>query len=184
LKFTPQKIADLIIIEPKVHNDGRGYFMETFRHDLLEEFLDRRINFVQDSESKSTKGVLRGLHFQLPPYSQSKLVRVVEGGVLDVAVDVRRASPTFGQYLAVELTAENKLQLFVPHGFAHGFVVLSDKAIFSYKVDNYYSPDHERGIAFDDRSLAIHWQLPLEQLHVSVKDNSHPSLHNAIDLFE
>ena len=184
MKFTPQKITDVILIEPKVHNDGRGYFMETFRYDLLEEVLDRKINFVQDSESRSTKGVLRGLHFQLPPYSQSKLVRVVEGSVLDVAVDVRRASPTFGQYVAVELTAENKHQLFVPHGFAHGFVVLSDSAIFSYKVDNYYSPEHERGIAFDDRSLAIPWQLSSEQLQVSVKDKNHPTLLNSIDLFE
>jgi len=184
LKFTPQKITDVILIEPKVHNDGRGYFVETFRYDLLEEVLDRKINFVQDSESRSTKGVLRGLHFQLPPYSQSKLVRVVEGSVLDVAVDVRRASPTFGQYVAVELTGENKHQLFVPHGFAHGFVVLSDSAIFSYKVDNYYSPEHERGIAFDDRSLAIPWQLPSEQLQVSVKDKNNPTLLNSIDLFE
>ena len=184
MKFNPQKITDVILIEPKVHNDGRGYFVETFRYDLLEEVLDRKINFVQDSESRSTKGVLRGLHFQLPPYSQSKLVRVVEGRVLDVAVDVRRASPTFGQYVAVELTAENKHQLFVPHGFAHGFVVLSDSAIFSYKVDNYYSPEHERGIAFDDRSLAIPWQLPSEQLQVSVKDKNHPTLLNSIDLFE
>ena len=184
MKFTPQKITDVILIEPKVHNDGRGYFVETFRYDLLEEVLDRKINFVQDSESRSTKGVLRGLHFQLPPYSQSKLVRVVEGSVLDVAVDVRRASPTFGQYVAVELTAENKHQLFVPHGFAHGFVVLSDSAIFSYKVDNYYSPEHERGIAFDDRSLAIPWQLPSEQLQVSVKDKNNPTLLNSIDLFE
>ena len=184
MKFTPQKITDVILIEPKVHNDGRGYFVETFRYDLLEEVLDRKINFVQDSESRSTKGVLRGLHFQLPPYSQSKLVRVVEGSVLDVAVDVRRASPTFGQYVAVELTGENKHQLFVPHGFAHGFVVLSDSAIFSYKVDNYYSPEHERGIAFDDRSLAIPWQLPSEQLQVSVKDKNNPTLLNSIDLFE
>jgi len=184
LKFTPQSIADVILIEPTVHGDDRGYFMETFRQDLFEEVLGCQVNFVQDNESKSTKGVLRGLHYQLPPYAQAKLVRVIEGSVLDVAVDVRKSSPTFGQHVAVELTAENKHQLFVPHGFAHGFVVLSDSAVFAYKVDNYYAPEHDRGIVFDDARLRIDWQLPIEVLQLSDKDKLHPVLSDALDLFE
>ena len=139
MKFIPQSIADVILIEPTMHGDDRGYFIETFRQDLLEEAIGYQVNFVQDNESKSTKGVLRGLHYQLPPYTQAKLVRVIEGNVLDVAVDIRKSSPTFGQHVAVELTAESKHQLFIPHGFAHGFVTLSKTAIFSYKVDNYYA---------------------------------------------
>ncbi len=184
MKFTPQSIADVILIEPTVHGDDRGYFMETFRQDLFEEVLGCQVNFVQDNESKSTKGVLRGLHYQLPPYAQAKLVRVIEGSVLDVAVDVRKSSPTFGQHVAVELTAENKHQLFVPHGFAHGFVVLSDSAVFAYKVDNYYAPEHDRGIVFDDARLRIDWQLPIEVLQLSDKDKLHPVLSDALDLFE
>ena len=162
MKFTPQSIAGVILIEPAVHGDDRGYFVETFRQDLFEEALGYQVNFVQDNESKSTKGVLRGLHYQLPPYAQAKLVRVIEGSVLDVVVDIRKSSPTFGQHVAVELTASNKHQLFVPHGFAHGFVVLSDSATFAYKVDNYYAPEHDRGVAFDDTKLKIDWQLPIE----------------------
>jgi dTDP-4-dehydrorhamnose 3,5-epimerase len=184
LKFTPQSIPDVVLIEPTVHGDSRGYFVETFRQDLFEEAVGYKINFVQDNESKSTKGVLRGLHYQLPPYAQAKLVRVIEGRVLDVAVDIRKSSPTFGQYVAVELTAENKHQLFVPHGFAHGFIVLSDSATFAYKVDNYYAPEHDRGIAFNDKDLAIDWQLTLEELQLSDKDKLHPVLENAKDLFE
>jgi len=184
LKFIPQSIPDAILIEPIVHGDDRGYFVETFRQDLLEEVLSYQVNFVQDNESKSTKGVLRGLHYQLPPYTQAKLVRVIEGSVLDVAVDIRKSSSTFGQHVAVELTAKNKHQLFVPHGFAHGFVVLSDNATFAYKVDNYYAPEHDRGIAFDDQDLAIDWQLPPEILQLSDKDKAHSTLANAKDLFE
>jgi dTDP-4-dehydrorhamnose 3,5-epimerase len=184
LKFTPQSIADVILIEPTVHGDDRGYFVETFRQDLFEEALGYQVNFVQDNESKSTKGVLRGLHYQLPPYAQAKLVRVIEGSVLDVAVDIRKSSPTFGQHVAVELTAANKRQLFVPHGFAHGFVVLSDSATFAYKVDNYYAPEHDRGIVFDDAKLGIDWQLPIEVLHFSDRDKTHPLLSTALDLFE
>ena len=184
MKFTPQSIPDVVLIEPTVHGDNRGYFIETFRQDLFEETVGYQINFIQDNESKSTKGVLRGLHYQLPPYTQAKLVRVIEGSVLDVAVDIRKASPTFGQYVAVELTAENKHQLLVPHGFAHGFVVLSDSAIFAYKVDNYYAPEYDRGIAFDDDQLKIDWQLSAEELQLSDKDKTHPSLANAKDLFE
>ena len=183
MKFTPQTIPDVILIEPSIHGDNRGYFMETFRQDLFEEATGYKVNFIQDNESKSTKGVLRGLHYQLPPYTQAKLVRVIKGSVLDIAVDIRRSSPTFGQYVAVKLTEENKYQLFVPHGFAHGFVVLSDSATFTYKVDNYYAPKHDRGIAFNDKDLAIDWQLPSEVLQLSDKDKTHPSLANAKDLF-
>ena len=184
MKFTSQSIEDVILIEPTVHGDNRGHFVETFRRDLFEEALGYKVNFIQDNESKSTKGVLRGLHYQLPPYAQAKLVRVIEGSVLDVAVDIRKSSPTFGQHVSVELTAQNKHQLFVPHGFAHGFVVLSDSATFAYKVDNYYAPQHDRGIAFNDSDLAINWQLPLEILQLSDKDKIHSSLANAKDLFE
>jgi dTDP-4-dehydrorhamnose 3,5-epimerase len=184
LKFTSQSIPDVVLIEPAVHGDNRGYFVETFRQDLFEEAIGYQVNFIQDNESKSTKGVLRGLHYQLSPYAQAKLVRVIKGSVLDVAVDIRKSSPTFGQYVAVELTAENKHQLFVPHGFAHGFVVLSGSATFAYKVDNYYAPEHDRGIAFNDKCLAIDWQLPPEVLQLSDKDRAQPTLANAKDLFE
>ena len=184
MKFTPQSIPDVILIEPTAHGDDRGYFVETFRQDLFDKATGYKVNFIQDNESKSTKGVLRGLHYQLPPYTQAKLVRVIEGSVLDVAVDIRKSSPTFGQHVAVELTANNKHQLFVPHGFAHGFVVLSDSSTFAYKADNYYTPEYDRGIAFDDSELAIDWQLLAEELQLSDKDKSHPSLANARDLFE
>jgi len=184
LKFTPQSIPEVILIKPTVHDDDRGYFVETFRQDMFEEATGYQVNFVQDNESKSTKGVLRGLHYQLPPYTQAKLVRVIKGSVLDVAVDIRKSSPTFGQHVAVELTSDNKHQLFIPHGFAHGFVVLSDSATFAYKVDNYYAPEHDRGIAFDDKDLAIDWHLSLDKLQLSDKDKNQPTLINAKDLFE
>ena len=184
MKFTPQSIADVILIELTRHGDERGYFIETFRQDLFEEAIGYKVNFVQDNESKSLKGVLRGLHYQLPPYAQAKLVKVIEGNVLDVAVDIRKSSPTFGQHVSAELTAQNKHQLFVPHGFAHGFVVLSESATFAYKVDNYFAPEHDRGIAFDDDQLKIDWQLLAKDLQFSDKDKTHPSLANAKDLFE
>lgn len=184
MKFTPQSIPEVILIEPTVHGDDRGYFVETFRQDLFEETLGYKVNFIQDNESKSTKGVLRGLHYQLPPYTQAKLVRVIEGSVLDVAVDIRKSSPTFGQHVSVELTGENKHQLFIPHGFSHGFVVLSDSATFAYKVDNYYAPEHDRGIAFDDAKLDIDWRLSAQELQLSNKDKIHPNLSNATELFE
>ena len=184
MKFTPQSIPEVVLIEPAIHSDNRGYFVETFRQDVFEEELGFQVSFIQDNESKSTKGVLRGLHYQLPPYTQAKLARVIKGSVLDVAVDIRKSSPTFGQHVSVELTEENKHQLFVPHGFAHGFVVLSDSATFAYKVDNYYAPEHDRGIAFDDVKLGIDWRLALEKLQLSDKDKVHPNLCNAIDLFE
>ena len=184
MKFIPQAISDVILFEPTVHDDSRGYFVETFRQDLFEEAVGYQVNFIQDNESKSTRGVLRGLHYQLQPFTQAKLIRAIEGSVLDIVVDIRKSSSTFGQYVAVELTGENKHQLFVPHGFAHGFVVLSNSVTFAYKVDNYYAPKHERGIAFDDKDLAIDWQLPLEILQLSKKDKTHPTLANAKDLFE
>jgi len=174
MRFIKQSIPDIIVVEPQVHGDERGYFVETFRHDLFEEAVGYAVDFVQDNESKSSKGVLRGLHFQLAPHAQSKLVRVIEGSVLDVAVDIRMGSPTFGQHVAVELTGENKRQVFVPRGFAHGFVVLSDTATFAYKVDNYYSPECDRGMAFDDPQLNIDWRLPSEQLMLSGKDTKQP----------
>jgi len=172
-------IADVIIIEPKVHGDDRGYFVETYRQDILERFVGHSVDFIQDNESKSDRGVLRGLHYQTGDSAQSKLVRAISGRVLDVAVDIRRGSPTFAQHVAIELSAENKRQVFVPKGFAHGFVVLEDNTIFSYKVDNYYSPAEDRGIAFDDPSLAINWQLPTSQLLLSAKDQQQPLLADA-----
>ena len=184
MKFIPQSIEEVVLLKPTSYGDDRGYFVETFRQDLLEKAIGYKVNFVQDNESKSIKGVLRGLHYQLPPYTQAKLVRVIEGSVLDVAVDIRKSSPTFGQHVSLELTAQNKHQLFVPHGFAHGFVVLSDSATFTYKVDNYYAPEHDRGIAFDDEQLKINWQLSAEELQLSDKDRAHPSLAKAKYLFE
>lgn len=183
MKFTRAAIPDVVIIEPQVHGDERGYFMETFRADKLEAFLGYKINFIQDNESKSSRGVLRGLHYQLHPAAQTKLVRVIQGRVLDVAVDIREGSPTFGQHVAVELSAENKKQLLVPRGFAHGFVVLEDDTIFAYKVDNYYSPENDRGVAFDDASLNIDWILPHDELKLSAKDTKQPLLKDTNDLF-
>ena len=184
MTFTRTAIPDVVIIEPKVHGDSRGYFVETFRQDKLEEFLGYQINFCQDNESKSSKGVLRGLHYQLPPHAQTKLVRVISGRVLDVAVDIRKNSPTFGQHVAVELSGENKKQLLIPRGFAHGFVVLEDDTIFAYKVDNYYSPECDRGIAFDDKNLNIDWILNHNELNLSAKDTKQPKLNETNDLFE
>ncbi len=181
MQFIRTAIPDVIIIEPTVHGDSRGYFVETFRQDKLEEFLGYQINFCQDNESKSSKGVLRGLHYQLPPFAQTKLVRVISGRVLDVAVDIRKNSPTFGQYVAVELSGENKKQLLVPRGFAHGFVVLEDNTIFAYKVDNYYSPQCDRGIAFDDANLNIDWILNKDELNLSAKDKTQPKLFDIKD---
>ena len=179
MKFIRTKIPDVVMIEPVVHGDERGYFVETFRQDKLEDFLGFKVGFCQDNESKSSKGVLRGLHYQLPPFSQTKLVRVITGRVLDVAVDIRKGSPTFGQHVSVELTGKNKRQLFVPRGFAHGFVVLSDEATFAYKVDNYYAPQCDRGIAFDDSQIDIVWQMDKEMLQLSDKDTKQPLLKDA-----
>jgi len=184
MKFTRTEIPDVVIIEPKVHGDERGYFVETFRADKLEEFLGYKINFCQDNESKSSRGVLRGLHYQLHPATQTKLVRVIQGKVLDVAVDIRKGSSTFGKHVSVELTAENKKQLLVPRGFAHGFVVLENDTVFAYKVDNYYSPENDRGIAFNDESLGIDWKIPKEELLLSDKDTKQPKLSETDDIFD
>ena len=184
MNFIRTQIPDVVIIEPTVHGDSRGYFVETFRQDKLEEFLGYKINFCQDNESKSSKGVLRGLHYQLHPAAQTKLVRVIQGRVLDVAVDIRKNSPTFGQHVAVELSAENKKQMLVPRGFAHGFIVLEDDTVFAYKVDNYYSPENDRGIAFNDPSLNINWILNHDELNLSDKDTKQPLLKDTNDIFE
>lgn len=184
MQFIRTAIPDVIIIEPQVHGDDRGYFVETFRQDKLEEFIGYKINFCQDNESKSSRGVLRGLHYQLAPAAQTKLVRVIQGRVLDVAVDIRKGSPTFGKHIAVELSAANKKQLLVPRGFAHGFVVLEDDTIFAYKVDNYYSPESDRGILFSDDALGIDWQVALSELNLSAKDKVQPKLADTNDIFE
>jgi len=179
MKFIKTEIPEVIIIEPKVFSDERGYFFESFRQDKLEEFLGYKINFCQDNESKSKRGVLRGLHYQLPPFAQTKLVRVIKGNVLDIAVDIRKGSPTFGKYVSVELTEDNKKQLFIPRGFAHGFLVLSEEAIFSYKVDNYYASEHDRSIRFDDSDINIDWNFPQKDILISDKDKNAPYLKEA-----
>lgn len=176
MNFIRTNLPEVVLCEPSVIGDDRGYFSETYRKDLFEEFLGYSVEFCQDNESKSSFGVLRGLHYQLPPFAQSKLVRVIEGEVLDVAVDIRKGSPTFGKSVAVKLSGQNKKQLFIPRGFAHGFLVLSDFAIFSYKVDNFYSPAHDRGLAFDAKELEIDWILPSTKLLLSQKDTKHPGL--------
>lgn len=179
MTFTRTAISDVIICEPIVHGDERGYFVETFRQDKLEYFLGYKINFLQDNESKSSYGVLRGLHYQLEPFSQTKLIRVIQGCILDVAVDIRKNSPTFGLHVSVQLSSEDKKQMFVPKGFAHGFIVLSDEATVAYKVDNYYAPQCDRGIAYNDPSLQIDWFVPQNQHKISTKDTKHPSFNQA-----
>ena len=176
-------IPGLVIIEPKVFGDNRGYFFESFSE---REFCEKvcQVNFVQDNESKSCYGVVRGLHFQKPPYTQSKLVRVVKGAVLDVAVDIRKGSPTFGQHVAVEITEDNHRQLFIPRGFAHGFAVLTDEVIFQYKCDNFYAPQSEGAIAWDDPDLGIDWRIPADRVILSAKDMAHPRLKDAGWLFD
>ena len=182
--YTETELSGVWIIEPKIFADTRGYFMETFKAREFEERVGK-VNFMQDNESCSSRGVLRGLHYQLEPYAQSKLVRVISGSVLDVAVDIRKGSPTFGKYLAVELTGENKRQLFIPKGFAHGFYVMSDMAVFTYKVDNPYTPTHERGIRFDDPVIGVNWQImPDDTVNTSEKDRTAPLLNDAEKNFE
>lgn len=165
-------IEGLVIIEPKVFKDARGYFFESFSQREFEEKV-RKVNFVQDNESMSSYGVMRGLHFQRPPYTQSKLVRCVKGSVLDVAVDIRKGSPTYGKHVAVLLTEDNHRQFFVPRGFAHGFAVLSETAVFQYKCDNFYAPQADGGINIKDESLGIDWQIPVENAVLSEKDLKH-----------
>ncbi len=176
-------IPDVVIVEPDVFGDVRGYFFESYSQRRFDEAI-RPVRFVQDNESKSRYGVLRGLHFQKGEYAQSKLVRVVAGRVLDVAVDIRRGSPTFGKYVAVELTAENRRQLFIPRGFAHGFSVLSEEAVFQYKCDNPYAPQAEGAVAWDDPDIGIDWRLPAEAILLSAKDAANPRLRDAADLFD
>jgi dTDP-4-dehydrorhamnose 3,5-epimerase len=168
-------IVGVVIIEPRVFTDDRGYFFESFSQREFDEKV-RPIRFVQDNESMSTRGVMRGLHFQRPPYAQSKLVRCVRGAVLDVAVDIRKGSPTYGQHVAVELSAENHRQLFIPRGFAHGFAVLTDQAVFQYKCDNLYAPQADGGIQLMDKSLAIDWIVEPDSVILSEKDKKHPML--------
>ena len=168
-------IDGVLVIEPKVFEDARGYFFESFSQREFEQKV-RKINFVQDNESKSVYGVMRGLHFQAPPFAQSKLVRCVRGRVLDVAVDIRRGSLTYGQHVAVELTEDNHRQFFIPRGFAHGFSVLSETAVFQYKCDNFYHPEADGGISILDSSLGIDWRIPTEHAILSDKDTKHPLL--------
>ncbi len=171
-------IPEVKIVEPEVFGDDRGYFFESW-NEARYAAAGIDCNWVQDNESKSRRGVLRGLHYQLPPYTQAKLVRVISGRVLDVAVDIRKGSETFGKYVAVELSGENKRQLFVPRGFAHGFAVLSDEVVFAYKCDNTYMPSHERGIAFDDPVLGIDWQISPQECLLSAKDMANPPFEQA-----
>ena len=176
-------IPGVVVIEPKVFGDARGYFLESWSQRDFDAQV-RPVKFVQDNESKSSYGVLRGLHFQKGKDAQSKLVRVIKGRVLDVAVDIRRGSPTFGKHVMVELTGENHRQFFIPRGFAHGFVVLSEEAVFQYKCDNLYAPQAEGAIAWDDPDLGIDWQVPADKVLLSAKDQCHPRLKDATEIFD
>ena len=182
MNFTRLEIPEVILCEPKILFDERGYFSETFRHDKLEEFLGYSVDFCQENESKSSYGVLRGLHYQTNPYAQTKLVRVLQGAVLDVSLDLRKDSPTFGKHIAIELSEKNKSQILIPKGFAHGFIVLSKEAVLAYKVDNYYHQASERGIAYDDKNLAIDWRLHPKDIKVSAKD-ANQTLFEEADFF-
>lgn len=175
-------IEGLVIIEPRLFRDARGYFFESFSE---REFAEKvaPVKFVQDNESRSSYGVLRGLHFQKPPYAQAKLVRVVKGRVLDVAVDLRKGAPTYGKYVAVELSEDNHLQFFLPRGFAHGFCVLSDEVVFQYKCDNYYAPQSEGAVIWNDPDLGIDWRIPQEDVVLSDKDRCHPAFKELDDVF-
>lgn len=177
------EIPGVVIIRPRIFEDNRGYFFESWSERDFNEKV-RPVHFVQDNESCSSYGVLRGLHFQKGAAAQSKLVRVLQGTVLDVAVDIRRGSPTFGRHVAVELSGENHLQFFIPRGFAHGFSVLSDKVVFQYKCDNFYAPQSEGAIAWDDPDLGIDWRIPADKAVLSAKDSAHPRLRDAEDLFD
>lgn len=183
MKVIPTSIPDVLIIEPQVYKDDRGYFFEVFSQREFDEKV-APIRFVQDNESCSTYGVVRGLHFQMGDAAQSKLVRVIEGEVIDVAVDIRRGSPTFGRYVAVEITGENNRQLFIPRGFAHGFAVKSPKAVFAYKCDNFYAPESEAGIAWNDPQVAVEWGIPEGDIILSPKDMLLPHLSEITTLFD
>jgi dTDP-4-dehydrorhamnose 3,5-epimerase len=179
MKFTETKLKDCYVIDPKIITDERGYFMESFNEKTFQEGIQQSVRFVQDNQSFSSKGVLRGLHYQVGEHAQAKLVRVIHGEVLDVAVDIRPDSLTFGQYEAVLLSAENQRQFFVPRGFAHGFLVLSETATFFYKCDNFYNKEAEGGILFNDPTIDIHWDFPMDHLLISEKDQHLPTLQNA-----
>lgn len=181
MKVVKTDIEGVVIIEPRVFGDERGYFFESFSQREFERQVGKVV-FVQDNESRSVHGVLRGLHYQLPPYTQSKLVRAVSGMILDVVVDIRTGSPTYGKHLAIELSGENKRQLFIPKGFAHGFVVLSKEVVFQYKCDNFYAPEYEAGICYDDPDLRIDWRLPADVMILSEKDKNRPYFKDVKDM--
>lgn len=183
MEIVKTAIEGLLVIKPRVFEDARGYFFESFSQREFEEKVGK-VTFVQDNESMSSYGVMRGLHFQRPPYTQSKLVRCVKGTVLDVAVDIRKGSPTYGQHVAVELSDQNHLQFFIPHGFAHGFSVLSETAVFQYKCDNFYAPQADDGISILDQSLGIDWRIPVERAILSEKDTKHLLLKDFDSPFE
>ncbi len=183
MKLIGTPLGGVFIIEPDVYKDERGYFLETYRKSFFAELLKGSYGFLQDNESLSSKGVLRGIHYQLPPFAQAKLVRVVCGAVFDVAVDLRKSSPNFGKWFGLELSSENKRQLFIPRGFGHGFVALKDGTVVAYKVDNYYNKDSDRGVRFDDKDINIDWPFDVNELIISEKDKSLPLLSNA-DVFE
>lgn len=183
MEIIKTKLDGVVIIEPKIFRDSRGYFFESFSQREFEEKVCK-VNFVQDNESMSSYGVMRGLHFQRPPFTQAKLVRCVRGAVLDVAVDIRKDSPTYGQHVAVELTEDNHCQMFIPHGFAHGFSVLSETAVFQYKCDQFYHPESDAGISILDKSLGIDWRIPADKAILSDKDTRHPLFKDFVTPFE
>lgn len=183
MEIIKTKLDGVVIIEPKIFRDSRGYFFESFSQREFEEKVCK-INFVQDNESMSSYGVMRGLHFQRPPFTQAKIVRCVKGAVLDVAVDIRKDSPTYGQHVAVELSEDNHYQMFIPHGFAHGFSVLSETAIFQYKCDQFYHPESDAGISILDKSLGIDWRIPADKAILSDKDTRHPLFKDFVTPFE
>jgi dTDP-4-dehydrorhamnose 3,5-epimerase len=183
MKIVETNLSGCFVIEPKLFHDARGYFMESFNEKTLQELLKIDVHFVQDNQSLSTKGVLRGLHYQTGIHAQAKLVRVLEGSVLDIALDIRPNSPTYGQHFSIELSAENQKQLFIPKGFAHGFLVLSERATFFYKCDTYYHKEAEAGIKHDDPSLNIDWNFPKDELIISEKDATQPLFENAVKVW-
>ena len=184
MRISPQSIEDIFLIEPKFHMDDRGYFFESYREDSINNILNYEVNFIQENVSKSRIGVLRGLHYQLEPFAQTKLIRVIEGQVLDVVDDIRKSSKTFGHHVALELSQDSNKQLLVPKGFAHGFVTLSNTATVMYKVDNYFAPGYERGIAFDDKNLGIDWKISKKSINLSDSDKKYSILEKTFDLFD
>ena len=184
MEYLKTEIEGVYVLEPRVFRDARGYFFESWRQADFDQHIGRHVEFIQDNESKSSYGVLRGLHYQKGEYSQAKLVRVIRGRVLDVAVDIRKSSPTFGKYVAVELSEDNKRQLFIPRGFAHGFLVLSDEAVFTYKVDNVYAPQHEASIRWNDKDINIEWPISADDVLTTEKDLLKATSLKDADVFE